>query len=307
LLSLAISFLAGLVGLGKVSSKIREIVQKVRDTVDKAIEAAVTWIINKAKSLFKSLFGGKDKKPDIRTDAQKEADLNKGVSEAEGFLQQQSMSVKDVKAKLPGIKSKYKLTSLDLVTEGKSAEGEKDHIEGVINPKKVGKTVVKQTGDPQLDALGAQLVLPKSKIYFNEVVSKNPPATALDILKAEDARTDKMGLRPQRNSAGLGPNIERSPTVAIISANIPGVGAVGFTGMSGSFDAAPASKLRLNAVSKTHAEGRCLTKVAAIMDSKNATGGTGSIKVDKPPCGFCSGTSTSMKNQYGMTVSITGP
>jgi hypothetical protein len=56
LLSLAISFLAGLVGLGKVSSKIRDIVKKVRDTVDKAIEAAVTWVINKAKSLFKSLF-----------------------------------------------------------------------------------------------------------------------------------------------------------------------------------------------------------------------------------------------------------
>jgi hypothetical protein len=61
LLSLAISFLAGLVGLGKVSSKIRDIVKKVRDTVDKAIEAAVTWIINKAKSLFANLFGKKDK------------------------------------------------------------------------------------------------------------------------------------------------------------------------------------------------------------------------------------------------------
>ncbi|HEY6229818.1 MAG TPA: DUF4157 domain-containing protein, partial [Pyrinomonadaceae bacterium] len=41
LLSLAISFLAGLVGLGKVTDKIRDIVKKVRETVDKAIEAAV--------------------------------------------------------------------------------------------------------------------------------------------------------------------------------------------------------------------------------------------------------------------------
>jgi hypothetical protein len=64
LLSLAISFLAGLVGLGKVSSKIREVVKKVRATVDKAIEAAVTWIVNKAKSMFKSLFASKRKDGD---------------------------------------------------------------------------------------------------------------------------------------------------------------------------------------------------------------------------------------------------
>jgi Domain of unknown function (DUF4157) len=64
LLSLAISFLAGFVGLGKVTNKIMEVVKKVRAAVDKAIETAVNWIINKAKSLFASLFGGKDKKGD---------------------------------------------------------------------------------------------------------------------------------------------------------------------------------------------------------------------------------------------------
>ena len=65
LLSLAISFLAGFAGLGKVSDKIREIVKQVRATVDKAIETAVNWIINKAKSLFASLFkGAKDTKAD---------------------------------------------------------------------------------------------------------------------------------------------------------------------------------------------------------------------------------------------------
>ena len=61
LLSLAISFLAGFVGLGKVTSKIMEVINKVRAAVDKAIETAVNWIINKAKSLFAWLFGSKDK------------------------------------------------------------------------------------------------------------------------------------------------------------------------------------------------------------------------------------------------------
>src|ERR1044072_7060546 len=74
LLSLAISFLAGFVGLGKVTSKIMDVVKKVRATVDKAIETAVNWIINKAKSLFKSLFSGKSK--------DKDKDKDKGDSSA---------------------------------------------------------------------------------------------------------------------------------------------------------------------------------------------------------------------------------
>jgi hypothetical protein len=64
LLSLAISFLAGFVGLGKVSNKIRDVVKKVRDTVDKAIEAAVKFIVEKAKKLFASLFAKKRKDGD---------------------------------------------------------------------------------------------------------------------------------------------------------------------------------------------------------------------------------------------------
>jgi len=65
LLSLAISFLAGFVGLGRVADKVREVVTKVRETVDKAIDTAITWIVTKAKALFAKLFGkGKDKGKD---------------------------------------------------------------------------------------------------------------------------------------------------------------------------------------------------------------------------------------------------
>lgn len=62
LLSLAISFMAGFVGLGKVSDKVMEVIQKVRVSVDKAIDAAIAWIVAKAKALFGKLFGKKDKK-----------------------------------------------------------------------------------------------------------------------------------------------------------------------------------------------------------------------------------------------------
>jgi hypothetical protein len=61
LLSLAISFLAGFLGLGKITDKIKAIIEKVRLTVDKAIDAVIGWIVGKAKALFGKLFGKKDK------------------------------------------------------------------------------------------------------------------------------------------------------------------------------------------------------------------------------------------------------
>ena len=59
LLSLAISFLAGFLGLGKITDKIKEVIEKVRATVDKAIDAVIAWIVAKAKGLFGKLFGGR--------------------------------------------------------------------------------------------------------------------------------------------------------------------------------------------------------------------------------------------------------
>src|SRR5206468_210728 len=57
LLSLAISFLAGFVGLGKVSDKVMGVITKVRAAVDKAIDTAINFIVTKAKALFAKLFG----------------------------------------------------------------------------------------------------------------------------------------------------------------------------------------------------------------------------------------------------------
>src|ERR1041385_482163 len=136
LLSLAISFFAGFVGLGKVSTKVREVVNKVRSTVDKAIETAVTWLINKAKSLFKSLFSGKkDAKPDTRTDTQKEADLAKAMAEAEQVRAKKDITEAEIKAALPRIKSKYKMVSLELIVDSKDETKEAIHFVGEINPK----------------------------------------------------------------------------------------------------------------------------------------------------------------------------
>jgi hypothetical protein len=51
LLSLAINFLAGFAGLGKVADKLMEVINKVRAVVDKALDWLVDWIVTAAKKL----------------------------------------------------------------------------------------------------------------------------------------------------------------------------------------------------------------------------------------------------------------
>jgi hypothetical protein len=69
LLSLAINFLAGFAGLGKVADKVMGVVNKVRAPIDKALDWLINWIVTTAKKLFAKVFG-KDKEkpvdPDIR-------------------------------------------------------------------------------------------------------------------------------------------------------------------------------------------------------------------------------------------------
>jgi len=52
LLSLAINFLAGFIGLGSVADKIKGVLEKIRGSVDKALDALIAWIVKMAKSLF---------------------------------------------------------------------------------------------------------------------------------------------------------------------------------------------------------------------------------------------------------------
>ncbi len=61
MLAIAISFLAGFLGLGNIASKVLDVIKKLQDMIDKALEAGVNWIVGKAKSLFAKLFGGREK------------------------------------------------------------------------------------------------------------------------------------------------------------------------------------------------------------------------------------------------------
>jgi len=165
LLSLAISFLAGFAGLGKVADKVMGVIKKVQAGVDKAIDAAIAWIISKAKALFAKLFGGKDGKPDERTQDQKRNDLRKGIAEAQALLKAKKANSEQIKAKLPGIKSKYKITIFVLVTGAKTKLKETDHIHGEIH-----SDPVKADGD-DVDIVDSSEAAAKLEAAKKELVS----------------------------------------------------------------------------------------------------------------------------------------
>jgi hypothetical protein len=138
LLSLAISFLAGFLGLGNIAEKIMGVITKIRATIDKAVDALIAWVVKMAKALFAKVFGKGDK-PDERTDAQKQADLDKAVAEAEAAMGKDDADRDSVDHALKEIKAKYKLTRLDLVRDADDAESETDHVIAEINPSKTSK------------------------------------------------------------------------------------------------------------------------------------------------------------------------
>ena len=137
LLSLAISFLAGFLGLGKVTDKIMEVIEKVRGTVDKAIDAAIAWIVEKAKKLFAKLFGKKDK-PDDKTDEQKNKDKLAAIGDAEK-LAAKGFDEKTINGKLAPLKNRYKLLTLNAVVDAKDEKTATVHFIASASENEVSK------------------------------------------------------------------------------------------------------------------------------------------------------------------------
>ncbi len=128
-----ISFLARLIGLGGLSDKIKGIIKKIQSTVDKAVDKLIDKIVGGIKKLFG---GGKDSKPDERTPAQKQQDLDKAFNEANQLLNDMDLAPEEIQQKLGAIKQKYKLTRLELVKDETTETEETDHIHAEINPSK---------------------------------------------------------------------------------------------------------------------------------------------------------------------------
>ena len=183
LLSLAISFLAGFVGLGRVSDKVKGVIDKVRVTVDKALDTAITFIITKAKALFGRLFGAGDKKDERSEDEKKRAKLA-AIADAEKLLLEKGFSEEKVRGKLGAIKSRHKLSSLTLVVDSKKEKTETVHFTASASQEEVGK--------PKEVALPAELNL---VTLSNPFVAKEKAATGMKLAMTRAELRRQVGIQ----------------------------------------------------------------------------------------------------------------
>jgi len=136
MIPILIGFLASLLGLGGLADKVKSFIMKVQAAVGKAVDFVIEKIFNVVKKIIGAVTGkGKAAKPDERTEQQKQADLTKAVADAMSLAKSAKGSKKKVAKGLKAIKTKYKLTALELVPSKQEQKKETDRIHAEINPK----------------------------------------------------------------------------------------------------------------------------------------------------------------------------
>jgi hypothetical protein len=177
-----IGFLARLIGLGGISQKVRDFITKVQAKVDAAIDKVLKKIVDAVKKLLAKLVGGK---PDQRTEAQKKADLQKGVAEGQALLNNKELKIRVIRSKLSAIRSKYKLTTLTAVAEKQGARKEAGKIVGEVNPKLTSATVIRDAATlAELEATIKQI----TQEYVKD------PAAAVGLCNQDSVKIAKAAL-----------------------------------------------------------------------------------------------------------------
>jgi len=134
LLSLAINFLAGFVGLGNVAEKVRGVIEKIRAPINKALDWLVNWIVTAAKAVGKRVVqAGVPQDPVARVEQGLEAAV-KAVNAFAGKAVGKTL----LTPLLAAIKVRYAFTTLDVIPSGTDW-----WVEGTASPAKKKKTNAK--------------------------------------------------------------------------------------------------------------------------------------------------------------------
>ncbi|WP_426474649.1 AHH domain-containing protein [Chryseobacterium balustinum] len=156
-----IGFLASLLGIGGLADKVLGVIRKIRQRIESAIVKFWNFIKGKAKKLLGKIGFGKgkvDKKEktykkeeDLRSVAEKQKDLDKGVKEGTRYLKsKKSHKKEEVDKKLQQIRSKYQLVELKLVIDKHEEVGEDlVHIHGKVNPIKDDEKIKVEIDEPE--------------------------------------------------------------------------------------------------------------------------------------------------------------
>ena len=112
-----LGFLARLIGLGDVSTSIKKVITTIQEKVDMAIDKAIAWVVEKAKSLFG---GNKESKAQ---DGASEHDVKwkaakAGVHAEVEKKQAGGVTPEELESSIPEWKKTYGFSTLRVVTEG---------------------------------------------------------------------------------------------------------------------------------------------------------------------------------------------
>ncbi|MFO1433891.1 MAG: DUF4157 domain-containing protein [Candidatus Competibacteraceae bacterium] len=127
LLVLAISFLARLAGLGKVSDAVVNIINRVRAPIDRALDRVVEWIVAMAKKLFAKVFGKKDASPEELSKR-----LDRGLNAAQTVVNRfagKRVAEKILHPLLATVRLAYRMQSLEVFPRGQIW-----FVRGTVNP-----------------------------------------------------------------------------------------------------------------------------------------------------------------------------
>lgn len=163
-----IGFLAGLLGLGGISAKIKSFIEKVQTKVSKAVDLVIDKVFNVVKRLVGRASGRADARSDARTAAQKQADLDAGLSAAQGLLARTDESSESVQLKLRPIKDRFRLTRLELVKDSQNESEAEFHVHGEVNPARNSPRVKKPIDDE------------KNPVAIAEQAKPAPPPPGVD-------------------------------------------------------------------------------------------------------------------------------
>ena len=182
LLSLAINFLAGFVGLGKVADKVMGVIQKIRAPIDKALDWLVNWIVTMAKNLGRLVAqAGLPSDPNKRFPMGMDAALaavNRFSGKKVGKLVLVPL--------LSAIKLRYGFTKLDLEEQGGIW-----WVSGAINPAAKQPSKHVQVGEGMEDSAGGLTKMPQMVITFYVKTKSKSGRPGLD--KAEFDR--QLGIQ----------------------------------------------------------------------------------------------------------------
>jgi hypothetical protein len=164
MLTLVISFLARIAGLGKVSDAILDIVKKIRAPIDKGMDKAVGWVVGQAKKLGRMIVqAGTPADPNKR--------LTQGLAAATAAVNAMSgtkVTIPLMRPVLAAIKMRYAFTSLEPVEQNGVW-----WVDGAINPRRRSKTAklskIQGLTPAQLGALLEPILVKVERAWMIEV------------------------------------------------------------------------------------------------------------------------------------------